>query len=108
MSNTTTKLRDGTDEAMHRVGEWVMTPAVADRLGLTGRMRRTSFFSLLAGAAVGVAAGMMIQRRRDEAQEMAHEAEHQREARNASIPPLGRGQIDLTAAPENAPAGART
>lgn len=87
--------RRGSEQAMLRVGEWVMTPPVAGKLGIQARQRRTGLLGLLLGAAAGVAAGMFMARRQAARPGGGMDAAWDEPERMA--PPLGRGQMDLEA-----------
>lgn len=82
------------DEALQRVGEWLSSPPMGERLGIVPRKR--AWGVMAGGVALGVAAGaalaVMIQRRGTQAP--ATDASWEEEQRIA--PPLGYGQVDLT------------
>jgi hypothetical protein len=83
------------DEAMHRVGEWLASPPIGERLGIVPRRR--AWGAMAGGMALGVAAGaavvVMLQRRARRPQP-GMDASWEEEQRIA--PPLGYGQVDLT------------
>ncbi|HWH31245.1 MAG TPA: hypothetical protein VNU01_01095 [Egibacteraceae bacterium] len=86
--------RRGSHEAMLRVGDWVMTPAMADRLGLKAHTRRAGIMGALLGVAAGLLVGMMLGRRNGQPQQ-ATWADPE-----SLAPPLGRGQVDPAATAE--------
>lgn len=78
------------EQAMLRVGDWVMTAPVAERLGIKARSRRVSALGALIGVAAGMTAGVLLGRRmrQDHVQASWDEPE-------SLAPPLGQGQIDI-------------
>lgn len=83
------------DEALQRVGEWLASPPMGERLGIVPRKR--AWGAMAGGMALGVAAGAvlatMVQRRRSQPAP-GPDASWEEEQRIA--PPLGYGQVDLT------------
>ena len=88
------------DEALQRVGEWLASPPIGERLGIVPRKR--AWGAMAGGMALGVVAGAalatMIQRRGSQAP--GPDASWEEEQRIA--PPLGYGQVDLTERRETA------
>lgn len=85
------------EQAMLRVGEWVMTPPVAEMLGIQAKRRRTGLLGLLLGAAAGVVAGMLLARRQARPGGAGAVTEAAWSDPESMAPPLGRGQVDLEA-----------
>lgn len=84
------------DEALHRMGEWLASPPMGEKLGIAPRRR--AWGAMAAGLALGMAAGAAVAtvlQRRTQAPAGVGSTwdEEQRIA-----PPLGEGQIDLTEA----------
>lgn len=85
------------EQTMLRVGEWVMTPPVAEKLGIKAKRRRTGLMGVLLGAAAGMAAGMFLAKRQLHAGDRMDASWDEPES---MAPPLGRGQVDLEATAE--------
>ena len=81
------------EQAMLRVGELMLTPALAAKLGLKAQRRRAGMLGMAVGAGLGVAAGMLLAKR--------GAAAHRGQLEDAwadpesLAPPLGQGQIDI-------------
>lgn len=91
------------DEALHRVGEWLASPPMGERLGIVPRKR--AWGAMAGGVGIGMVAGaalvMFAKRRNPPAPGM--DASWEEEQRIA--PPLGYGQVDLA---ERRPASTTT
>src|SRR5688500_13528427 len=86
------------EQAMLRVGEWVMTPPVAEKLGIKAKRRRTGLLGFALGAAAGVVAGMVLARRqamRSGAGGSSPDMDAAWSDPESRAPPLGRGQVYL-------------
>lgn len=94
------------EQAMLRVGEWVMTPPVAEKLGLKAKARRVGLFGMAAGLGVGMVAGVLLARRKAVAPGSG--ASYGDQVPDGSwgdletlAPPVGRGQVDLEGTAES-------
>lgn len=89
------------EQAMLRVGEWVMTPPIAEKLGIKAQKRRIGMLGMLLGAGVGMAAGMLLGKRSlrpgtgSPMNAPTGEPEASWAEPESLAPPIGEGQVDL-------------